>query len=488
MTTQNAVHVTVRSDDRPSQQTTSNRHRWWALALLCLAQFMVILDVTVVNVALPRIGIDLRLGRASLTWVVTAYTLCFGGLMLLGGRLADTVGRRRTFLVGVVTFTIASLASGLADNGTYLVTARAGQGVGAALLSPSALAIITTTFSGSERNRALGVWAAIGGVGAAVGVLAGGLLTQYASWRWAFFVNLPVGVIVVTLAPTLVAALRPVEPPGRVDLPGALTGTLATAAIIYGLVNAGDVGWSAPTSVGMLAAGFALIGLFIAVERVSVAPLVPLRLFRHRPLVAGQAVMLTATALLIASFFLNSLYLQQVLNSTPLETGLVFLPIAVAMIAGSQLGVRAIGQLGPRPVAAAGFAFASVGSLLLSSMTVDAASPLYLLAGFLPLAAGVGACFVTATTSAMADANDAAGLMSGLLNTGHELGATLGVASVSAVAGASVANGSNAGTPAADGFGQAFLACAVVAGIAMLIGPRLLPAGRLSATDRRSAH
>jgi MFS family permease len=280
--------------------------RWWALILLCLAQFMVILDITVVNVALPTIGSDLQLDRAWLTWVVTAYTLCFGGLLLLGGRLADTLGRRRTFLAGLGLFTAASLASGLAQGGTALVAARAGQGVGAALLSPAALAIITTTFQGAERNRALGTWAAIAGAGAAVGVLAGGLLVEYASWRWVFYINLPVGILVAAAVPALIAAVRPGHRAARLDLLGALAGTLATAAVIYGLVAAGSQGWGATTTLLPLATGLVLAGEFVAVERMAREPLVPLELLARRPLLAGQLVMLASSGLLLATYFLSS--------------------------------------------------------------------------------------------------------------------------------------------------------------------------------------
>jgi MFS family permease len=321
--------------------------RWWALVLLALAQFMVILDITVVNVALPSIGADLHLDRASLTWMVTAYTLCFGGLMLLGGRLADTLGRRRMFLTGLGLFTVASLASGLAQAGTILVAARAAQGIGAALLSPAALAILTTTFHGPERNRALGVWAAIAGAGAAVGVLAGGLLVEYASWRWVFFINLPVGIAVAATVPAVVAAIRPARPARRVDLPGALTGTLATAAVIYGLVTAGSDGWGATTTLLPLAIGLVLAGVFAAVQRVTREPLVPLGLLARRPLFAGQLVMLATSGLLLATYFLASLYLQRLLGHTALDTGLVFLPAALATIAVSHLAAHAVSHLGP---------------------------------------------------------------------------------------------------------------------------------------------
>jgi EmrB/QacA subfamily drug resistance transporter len=458
--------------------------RWWALILLCLAQFMVILDITVVNVALPTIGSDLQLDRASLTWVVTAYTLCFGGLMLLGGRLADTLGRRRTFLTGLGVFTAASLASGLAQTGTALITARGGQGVGAALLSPAALAIITTTFHGPERNRALGVWAAIAGAGAAVGVLAGGLLVEYASWRWVFFINLPVGIAVAAAVPVVVAAARPASSARRVDLPGALVGTLASAAVIYGLVTAGSEGWGATITLFWLAIGLVLAGVFAGLERATSEPLVPLGLLARRPTVAGQLVMLASSGLLLATYFLASLYLQRLLGSTALGTGLIFLPAALATIAGSHLAAHAVGRLGPRPVAAVGFALTAVGALLLSRLPAGPAVPVDLLPGLLLATGGLGAGFVVATTTAMAHVDQAqAGLTSGLLNTGHELGASLGVAVVSTIA-ASVTSSPLAGRPPGSGFDRAFLACAVVAAVAAAAAPWLLPPGRPPATDR----
>ena len=459
--------------------------RWWALGLLSLAQFMVILDVTVVNVALPSIGADLHLDRAFLTWVVTAYTLCFGGLMLLGGRLADVLGRRRTFLAGLGLFTLASLASGLAQSGALLVAARAGQGVGAALLSPSALAIITTTFHGPERNRALGIWAAIAGAGAAIGVLASGLLVEYASWRWVFFINLPVGIVVAAAVPAVVAAARPPRVARRVDLPGALAATLATAAVIYGLVTAGSHGWAAAATLVPLATGLALAGVFVAVERAARAPLVPMGMLARRPLVAGQLVMLAAAGLLLAAFFVSSLVLQRLLGFTALGTGLVFLPVALAIIVGSHLGIQLIGRHGPRPVAAAGFTLAAAGTVWLSRLGGDASALADVLPGFLLAAAGLGMAFVTATTTAMSHVDhDAAGLTSGLLNTGHELGGSLGVALVSTIAAASLASDPLAGPPPVTGFDHAFLASAIVAAVFAVATPWALPPGRLPTTDR----
>jgi MFS family permease len=430
--------------------------RWWALVLLCLAQFMVILDITVVNVALPTIGSDLHLGRTALTWVVTAYTLCFGGLLLLGGRLADTLGRRRTFLAGLGLFTAASLASGLAQGGTALVAARAGQGVGAALLSPAALAIITTTFQGAERNRALGTWAAIAGAGAAVGVLAGGLLVEYASWRWVFYINLPVGILVAAAVPALIAAVRPGHRAARLDLLGALAGTLATAAVIYGLVAAGSQSWGATTTLLPLANGLVLAGGFVAVERMAREPLVPLELLARRPLLAGQLVMLASSGL----------------------------PAALATIAGSHPAAQAVSRLRPRPIAAVGFSLAAVGTLLLSRLPADAVVLVELLPGLLLATAGLGAGFVVATTTAMAHVDQAqAGVTSGLLSTGHELGASLGVAVVSTIAAASVTSDPLAGRPPVGGFNRAFLAGALLAAVAAAAAGWLLPPGRPPATD-----
>ena len=458
--------------------------RWWALVLLCLAQFMVILDITVVNVALPTIGSDLQLDRASLTWVVTAYTLCFGGLLLLGGRLADTLGRRRTFLAGLGLFTAASLASGLAQGGTALVAARAGQGVGAALLSPAALAIITTTFQGTERNRALGTWAAIAGAGAAVGVLAGGLLVEYASWRWVFYINLPVGILVAAAVPALIAAVRPGHRAARLDLLGALAGTLATAAVIYGLVAAGSQSWGATTTLLPLATGLVLAGGFVAVERTAREPLVPLELLARRPLLAGQLVMLATSGLLLATYFLSSLYLQRLHGYTALDTGLVFLPAALATIAGSHLAAQAVSRLGPRPIATVGFTLAAAGTLLLGRLPAEASVLVELLPGLLLATAGLGAGFVVATTTAMGHVDPAqAGVTSGLLNAGHELGASLGVAVVSTIAAASLTDDPLAGRLPVGGFNRAFLACALLAAVAAATAGWLLPPGRPPATD-----
>ncbi|MBA9002808.1 MFS transporter [Thermomonospora cellulosilytica] len=455
--------------------------RWWLLVLLCLAQFMVILDVTVVNVALPVIAEELRLERATLTWVVTAYTLCFGGLMLLGGRLADALGRRRVFLAGLGLFTLASLGSGLAADAAMLVTARAVQGVGAALLSPAALSIVTTTFHGPDRNRALGVWAALGGAGAAVGVVLGGVFAAGPGWEWVFYINIPVGVLVAVALPMLAGAGRPGTGDSRIDLPGAVVGTAAVGALIYGLVRAGDTGWGDLPTLLALASAVVLLAVFALIERASRAPLVRPAMLARRPVIAGNLVMLAASGLLLAHFFLASQYLQHVLRLSALETGLLFLPVALVIGLGTHLGVRVIGRFGGRPAASAGFLLAAAGALLLARVPADGSALVDVLPGFALSGLGLGAALVAATTTAMShiDHQDA-GMASGLINTGHELGATLGIAFVSTVAAASL----NATDPGSvDGFGAAFTAAAVVAVAMAVIGGRLVPKGRPPATD-----
>ncbi|MEV0174971.1 MFS transporter [Streptomyces sp. NPDC050803] len=437
---------------------TPDPRRWAALALICLAQFMLILDVTVINVALPDMAADLGLGRTTLTWAVTAYTLCFGGLMLLGGRLADALGARRTLLSGLALFTAASLATGLAQNASVLLAGRVSQGVGAALLSPAALSVVTTSFHGAERTRALGVWAAIGGSGAAAGVLFGGALTEGPGWRWVFYLNVPVGLAVLAALPTVLPARTP--RPTRLDVPGALLVTAGTAALIYGLVEAGDSGWTGTGTLLPLFAAAALYAAFAAVERTSRAPLMDLRMFTRRPVLAGAFLMLVATALLIAFFFLGSVYLQHVRGFGPLETGLVFLPVAVATALGAHLGSRLVGRLGSRPTAVGGLLLATAGCAPLTRLSETGNVYAVLLPGLSVAALGLGAVFVTATATALAMvAHEEAGLASGVVNTFHEVGGSIGVAVVSTVAAAGIERG------AIDGFTSAFTLCAVTAAV-----------------------
>ncbi|MBT2455391.1 MFS transporter [Streptomyces sp. ISL-86] len=401
----------------------THAHRWRLLALLCLAQFMLIADVTVVNVALPAIGSELGLSPSGLTWVVTAYTLFFGSLLLVGGRLAHRFGARRMFLTGLTLFTAASASSGLAAEGGTLIAARSAQGVAAALLSPAAMALVTALFQGPERHRALGVWAAIGGAGAAIGVLLGGVLTDGPGWRWIFYVNLPAGVCALIAVPLLLGpSLRA---PGARDarrrplnVSGSLLLTGTSAGLVYGL-TAGSWPWLT----GAAAAG----GLLVLTQHRTRNPLVPPSLRGRRALLGGSAVMLGAAGLLVAGFYLSSLHIQHTLGGSPLVTGLAFLPVAVAVTAGAHLGSRAVVRLGWRPTGAAAFTLAAAGA------AVTSAGGLWtgLVPGFALLALGLGAAFVCATTAALGNVDpDHTGLASGLIGTSHELGAAVGVAAL----------------------------------------------------------
>ncbi|MEV7525429.1 MFS transporter [Streptomyces sp. NPDC091371] len=400
-------------------QLHTHPHRWRLLALLCLAQFMLIADVTVVNVALPVIGADLALSDTGLPWVVTAYTLFFGALLLVGGRLADRFGARRMFLTGLTLFTAASVASGLAGTGGTLIVARSAQGIGAALLSPAAMALVLALFEGPARHRALGVWAGIGGAGAALGVLLGGILAAGPGWRWIFYVNLPAGALALIAVPLLLGhSLRTPTRRYPVDLTGAALLTGASACLVYGLT---ERSWP-------WLAGAAAAGLLLAVaERRSRHPLLPSALPGRRALLGGSAVMLGAAGLLVAGFYLSSLHIQHALGRSALVTGLAFLPVAVAVTAGAHLGGPAVVRFGWRPVGATAFALAAAGAALAPTGGLWTG----LVPGFALLALGLGGAFVCATTAALSEVPpEHSGVASGLVGTSHELGAALGVAAL----------------------------------------------------------
>ncbi|WP_157002706.1 MFS transporter [Agromyces laixinhei] len=455
--------------------------RWRALTLLGAAQFMLVLDVTVVAVALPEIGVDLGLDRAALTWVVSAYTLLFGGLMLFGGRLADLFGARRVAMTGLATFTAASLVAGLSVSAEMLLVGRVGQGIGAALLSPAALALIIVTFRGDERTKALGVWGALGGTGAAVGVLLGGVLTAGPGWPWVFYVNVPVGLVVLAALPFTVAPRRDEHPRARIDVPGALTVTAATGLLIYGLINAGDHGVTAVTTLGPLAGAVLLYTGFVLLQRTTASPLMDMRLLARRSVAAGTVLMLVATGVLVSGFFLGSFYLQHTLGFDALTTGLMFLPVAVATIIGAQFSSRLLGHLGPRAVAPLGLAVAAAGSAAPAIWPGATA----LVVGISVAALGVGATFVAAFTSATAQVDDReAGLASGLINTFHELGGAIGVAVVSSIAATGITGTGHDPVGFAAAFTVTSAAAAVTAGLALL----LVPAGTSPAGARPHAH
>src|ERR687895_43832 len=401
---------------------------------------MVVLDITVVNVALPSIGAALSFAAADLQWVVTIYVLFTGGLLLLGGRLADRFDRRLVFLTGLTVFTAASLASGLAPSPGALVAARAVQGLGAALLTPAALSIVTTTYTGSQLTKALSAWGAIGSAGAAAGVLLGGVLTSALSWEWIFLVNVPVGIAAVALTLRLIPAGTPGR--GRLDLPGAV------------------------------------LAVFVQVERASRQPLLPPATWRHRSLVSSGAVVLGITGILVGTFFLNSLYLQHVLDASALETGLGFLPLALSIGAAAHVASQLLPRAGTRTVVVAGLALVAVGALVLAAAPDDASYFANLLPGFLVLGVGMGLVFPGVTVTALGGVDpEEAGLASGFMATSHELGAALGVAVLAAIAATAGDITTLAGIAAGyqDGFIAAAGIAAALAAIALVSVPSIRP-------------
>ena len=473
-------------DGRRGVAAPGQPRRWLALVLLCLAQFMLILDVTVVNVALPDIGSGLHLGRATLTWTLTAYTLVLGGLMLLGGRLADLAGARRTLVTGLALFTGASLLAGLAANAPMLIAGRIAQGAGAALMSPSALSLVTTTFTGAERNRALGIWAAVGGAGSAIGVLLGGVLTSVAGWRWIFFINVPVGILVLAALPAVVAGGQAAGGRrhgrrGRLDVPGALLVTAATGAVIYGLIGAGGHGWLTARVLVPLGAAAVLYAVFIATERAVAAPLIDIRLISQRGLATGAGLMFVGTGLLVGTFFLGSFYLQQHEGYSALHTGLSFLPVALAVVLGAHTASKLIARLDSRLFLGSSLALAALGAAVAAAWT----GAIPLVTGMSLAALGLGATLVAAFTIALARIDPAqSGVGSGLVNTFHELGSAVGVAVVSSIAAASLSTAGHG----LGGFTRAFGFSAAVALAAAVLAVLVVPAGRPPATTRPAGH
>jgi MFS family permease len=417
---------------------------------------------------------------------VTAYVLLSGGLVLLGGRASDLVGRRRVFLAGLAVFTAASLASGLAPSAGALIAARAGQGLGAALLTPAALSIITTAYSGAQRAAALSAWAALGSGGAAAGVLAGGVLTTWLGWRSVFLVNVPVGVVAGLLSLRLVPRSGAAARIGReLDLPGALLATAGLVTGVYAATSAPAHGWWSGRTLLLLAASLGLLAAFAVVERSARRPLLPPRTWRTRSLVAGAAVMLGATGILVGTFFLNSLYLQDVAGASALRTGLEFLPLMVVIGLGAHLTSRLLPRAGSRVLAVAGLVLMGGGAVLLSLVSAHAGYLTGLLPGLLVIAAGTGLVFPAASVTAMSDiADDRAGLASGLMTTAHEIGAALGVAVFSAVATAQAA----AGGGFAVGYRHGFAVAAGVAAALALVAAVAIPAVRPAPGARAAVH
>ena len=426
------------TDAAVGRPATQDHHvnPWLVLVLVCMAQFMVILDATIVNVALPSIQADLEMSDADLQWVVNAYALTFGGFLLLGGRAGDLMGRKRIFLVGVVVFTIASLLNGLAPSSEALILFRGLQGLGAALIAPAALSIITTTFTeGPERTKAMGVWAAIAVGGGAVGLVLGGVLVEAFSWPWIFFVNVPVGIAVFFLSMRLVPESRDEREHKSFDLAGAVTVTAGLVALVYGIVKAQEKGWVSLHTGGFFVLAIVLLAAFVVIERRSAEPLVRLSIFRVPTVLSANVAMFLVASGLFAMFYFNTLFLQRVLGYSALEAGLAFLPFTAGIIIGAGLSQRFVPKLGAREVPLIGMAMAIVGILLFVRLQPDSTYAMDFLPGVMLTSIGMGLVFVPVTLIATSGVpHDDAGLASGLYNTSQQIGGALGLAILATLA------------------------------------------------------
>jgi EmrB/QacA subfamily drug resistance transporter len=453
--------------------------RWIALILLCFAQFIVVLDASIVNVALPSIGEALNFSQDNLAWVVNAYVLTFGGFLLLGGRMADLLGRRRVFIAGLLLVAAASLAAGFAATEGQLIAARAAQGLGAAIISPAALSIITTTFSdGAERNKALGAWGAVAGAGGAAGVLFGGILTDGLGWEWVLWINVPVALVVAALAPRVIAESRSESATRHFDTAGAVSVTAGLSVLVYALVDAAEAGWGSAQTLGLLALSAALIAAFVAIELRSESPLVPFRIFRLRTLTGANAVGLLVGASLFSMFFFITLYMQQVLGYSAIKAGLSYLPLALMIIVASGIASQLVTRVGFKPVLTVGMALIAGALVWFSQVSVGGGFVSDILGPSLLAATGLGFAFVTTTIAAVSGVRDQeSGLASGLINTSQQIGGALGLAVLATIANSrtdDLAAGSG-GDPTAlanalnEGFQSAFLGGAAIAALGLVL-------------------
>jgi EmrB/QacA subfamily drug resistance transporter len=460
------------------------------LAIVAVAQFMVILDASIVNVALPTIKRDVGFSEQSLSWILNAYTLIFGGFLLLGGRAADRLGRRRLFMAGIALFAGASLVCGVSQSEGELLVARGFQGLGGAMVSPAALSIILTTFAeGPERNRALSVWGAISGAGGAVGLLLGGLLVQLLSWRWVFFVNVPIGVAVLLLAPRIVPDSRSetVATSGY-DVEGAITITLGTMALVFTLIKAESWGWTSGRTIAGFVIAAALIAAFVVIERRHEDPLVPLRIFSNRSLSAADATLLVVVAALFGMFFFLTLYLQQVLGFSALKTGVAYLPLSLTLIAASAVASRFVDRFTPKPILIAGLLISTGGFVFLTTVSGHGDYARHVLPAMIILGVGMGMSFVPVTiagTSGVAPQDS--GLASGLLNTTQQVGGSLGLAILTSVATSRTTSALHTGValPAAltHGFKGSFILGAILCAMGAVFTTALLPGRRREPAD-----
>lgn len=465
---------------QPAQPADGEPHVSWAvMTLVLIAQVLVVLDISVVNAALPTIGRSLDLASSDLPWLVTAYLLTSGGGLLLGGRVSDLLPRKRVFLTGMAVFTIASLLSGFANNAEQLIGARAAQGLGAALMTPAALSIITTTYSGRQRARGLALWGAVGSLSVAAGVLLGGALTTWAGWQLIFWINVPIGVVAFTaglhLLPkqTLVPAAL-----GQFDLPGATTAIGGLGALMFALGGAADHGWGSARTLTALAVSAVLLAAFARIETRAARPLLPPHTWRVKTLVSGTTIMLGITGLLVAAVYLGSILMQTVLGFSAMEAGLSFLPMALTLAVGTHLAAKALTHLAPRIVATAGLSIASLAVALLATADATSSYASGLLPGLLLLGLGLGLVFVSVSITAMHGIPPQhAGMASGFLMTGHEVGAALGVAVLSAIA--TTAGDLTNAAGAVDAASRGFTAAAVLAVAFAVVAFWRMPAARI---------
>jgi EmrB/QacA subfamily drug resistance transporter len=459
--------------------TATAKRKWLALALLSVVQFMVVLDIAIVNVALPSIQVDLGFSQENLQWVISAYALFFGGFLLLGGRSADLLGRRRIFLGGLVVFTLSSLFAGLAWSEASLITARAFQGLGAAIITPAALSILSTTFhEGRERNIALGVWGAVGGFGAAAGVLMGGILTDALSWEWIFFVNVPVGVLAIVLAPILLDESRD-SSVKTFDLPGAVLVTAGLSSLVYAITQAGQDGWLAGTTIGFAVVSLALLAGFVGWELRHPEPLMRFGLLRTKTVAGANVAGFIMGTAMFSMFLMLTLYMQQVLGYSAMETGVAYLAVAGTAIIWSGVAAQLVTRIGVKPVLVSGMTFLTAGLIFFTQVSVGGSYVTDLLPGFLLIGVGIGFSFVPITIAALAGVEPAeAGLASGLINTSQQIGGALGIAALSTIATSRTEDAVSAGTgvPSAlvDGFTNAFVAGAIIAGIGIVAALTLI--------------
>ena len=414
---------------------TSNPHRWRILAVVATAFFMTILDVSIVNVALPSIARALNFSQANLQWVITAYAITFGGFLLLGGRAADLLGRRRVFIVGVALFTIASLVCGLSQSEGMLIAARSVQGLGGAIISPAALSIVMTSFEeGAERNKALGVWGALGGSGAAVGVLAGGVLTQYLSWRWIFFVNVPVGALVLALTPRIVPESRREGGERRYDALGAVLVSGGLVLLVYAISQAPNVGWATARTILLLLASGVLLAAFLVNERRSDDPLMPFHIFRVRTVAGANIVGFLLGGVLFANFFVLTLYVQDVLGYSAIKTGITFVATAGTAVVAAGAAQALTTRFGPKPIIAIGLVLLTAAMLWYAQIPVHGSFASDLLPGYVLVGVGIAFAYVPVSIASLAGVVEReAGLASGLINTSQQIGGAIGTAVASTI-------------------------------------------------------